>query len=61
MWHAGILAYGMRLKRTTGFSRDPVDMHRSVTTLGGNILIQGIPGNPLNIMGMLSNLVNTFA
>ena len=60
MRHTGILAYGMYLESATRFGRDPVDMHGSVTTLGRNIFVQGVPCHPLDVMGMFGNLTNTF-
>ena len=59
MWHTCIFTNSMGFKGSL-FGRDAVDVHRPVAALGGNVFIQRIPCNSLNIMRVLDNFVNTF-
>jgi hypothetical protein len=34
---------------------DPMDMHRSITALGGDKLIQGVPRDSLNVVRVISD------
>jgi hypothetical protein len=44
----------------TRFGGDAVDMHGTVATLRGNVFIEWIPCDTLDVMVMLGNLRNTF-
>lgn len=59
MRHLGIFANGMRLEGAP-LCRNSVYMHRSVTALSSNVLVQGIPCDALHIMGMFRDLVDAF-
>lgn len=58
--HSSILANGMRLEAAL-FVGDAVDVHGSITTLGSDVFIQGVPGHTLNKVTVLCNLMDTFA
>lgn len=38
-----------------------VDMHGAVAALSGNVFIQRVPSNALDIVTVFRNLMNTFA
>ena len=59
VWHTCIFTNCVGFKGSL-FGRDAVDVHRAIAALGGNVFIQRVPCNSLNIMRVLDNFVNTF-
>ncbi len=58
--HASVLPYCMDFK-CSGLVGDVVDVHRSVAALGGDVLVQRVPCDTLNVVIVLGNLVYALA
>lgn len=58
--HSSILANGMRLEAAL-FVGDAIDVHGSITALGSDVFIQGVPCYTLNKVIVLCNLMDAFA
>lgn len=59
MGHTRVLTNSVSLEGAI-LGRDAINVHGPITALGRDILIHGIPSNTLNIVRMLSDLVDTF-
>jgi hypothetical protein len=58
--HARILADGVCFERAL-LCRDAIDMHRAIAALSGDVFVQGIPGDPLNVVVMLCDFMYAFS
>jgi hypothetical protein len=57
MWQACVLAYGVRLEVAL-FCRYTVDVHGPVAALGGNIFVERVPRDTLDVMIVFSNFMH---
>jgi hypothetical protein len=58
--YSGVFPNGMGFKVAL-FVGDAVDVHGAIAALSGNVFIQWIPSDSLNIVVMFSYLLHTFA
>lgn len=58
--HASVLANSMSFKRPV-LHGDSIDVHRAVAALRGDVLVQRIPGDTLDIVRVFCDLPNAFA
>ena len=58
--HTRILAYSMELESAM-FGRNAIDMHGPIATLCSNVFVEWVPCDALDVMVVLSNLVDALA
>ena len=62
MHHTGVVSDGVRRFQKTGFwEGEAVDVREAVAALGGNIFIEGVPGDTLDVVGVFSYFLHAFA
>lgn len=57
--HTSVLPHGMRFEVAL-FSGYAIDVHRTIAALGSDVFVEGVPSNTLDVVVVLSNLVNAF-
>ena len=62
MRHTGVASDGVRRFQNTRFGEgEAVDVHGAVTALRGNVFVEGVPGDTLDVVGVFSYFLHAFA
>ena len=60
--HMGVVHDGVRRFEKAHFGEgEVIDMHGAVAALGGNIFVEGVPGDTLHVVGVFSYFLHAFA
>jgi len=60
--HTGVAPNGVRSFEKTRFGEgEAVDVHGAVAALGGNVFVEGVPGDALHVVGVFSYFLQAFA
>ena len=62
MRHTGVASDGVRRFEKTRFREgEAVDVHGAVAASGGNISVEGVPGDTLHVVGVFRYFSHVFA